>query len=80
MNYYEVELGTGYHIYTKHSVMASSEEEAIKKARSKQRYSNLTHHLLNELEAEFDKEFVSIYSQGPLTVGATVEKIILKKG
>ena len=77
MNYYEVELGTGYHIYTKYSVIPDSEEEAIKKARSKQGDSNLTHPLLNELEDEYDKEFVSIYSQGPLTVGATVEEIIL---
>ena len=77
MNYYEVELGTGYHIYTKYSVIADSEEEAIKKARSKQGDSNLTHHLLNELEYEYDKEFVSIYIEGPLTVGAAVEEIIL---
>lgn len=75
MRYYEVELGDSYHIYTKYTVIANSEEEAIKKARSQQAHSNLTHHLFSKLEDDHPLEFVSIYSQGPLTEGVYVEKL-----
>ena len=75
MGFYEVELGTGYHIYTRYSVQASSEEEAIKKAKAEQETSPLTHHLTSELEFDYGQEFVSIYSQGELTAGPSVQKI-----
>jgi len=72
---YEVEIGTHYHFYTKYTVQADSEEEAIKFASENMEKSKLHNNLNSILEKKFPYEFSVAYKQDLLPEPYHVEEL-----